>query len=57
MAPERPRPCAPRSTSAGLAPERIGFLKLHGTATPANDSAEMAAASAVFPQPVPAGVA
>jgi 3-oxoacyl-[acyl-carrier-protein] synthase I len=41
--------------SAGLTPGRIGFLKLHGTATPANDSAEMAAASAVFPQPVPAG--
>ncbi len=41
--------------SAGVAPGRVGFLKLHGTATHANDSAEMAAASAVFPQPVPAG--
>ena len=40
--------------SAGVAPERIGFLKLHGTATRANDSAEMAAVDAVFPQPVPA---
>lgn len=41
--------------SAEVTPARIGFLKLHGTATPANDSAEMAAARAVFPEPVPAG--
>ena len=39
---------------AGMAPERVGFLKLHGTATPANDSAETAAAAAVFLEPVPA---
>jgi 3-oxoacyl-[acyl-carrier-protein] synthase-1 len=39
--------------SAGVPPERVGFLKLHGTATPANDSAETAAAAAVFPRPVP----
>lgn len=39
--------------SAGLTPERVGFLKLHGTATLANDSAEAAAAAAVFPRPVP----
>jgi 3-oxoacyl-[acyl-carrier-protein] synthase-1 len=35
--------------SAGVPPERVGFLKLHGTATPANDSAESAAAAAVLP--------
>ena len=39
--------------SAGLAPGRVGFLKLHGTATPANDSAETAAAQAVLPQGTP----
>jgi 3-oxoacyl-[acyl-carrier-protein] synthase-1 len=35
--------------SAGVCPGRVGFLKLHGTATPANDSAESAAAAAVLP--------
>ncbi len=39
---------------AELTPEQVGFLKLHGTATPANDSAEMAAVASVFPQSVPA---
>lgn len=39
---------------AAIAPDRVGFLKLHGTATPTNDRAEAAAAAAVFPRPVPA---
>lgn len=34
---------------AGVAASEVGFLKLHGTATPANDSAECAAIGAVFP--------
>ncbi len=40
--------------SARVAPDRVGFLKLHGTATHANDSAETAAVAAVFPESVPA---
>jgi 3-oxoacyl-[acyl-carrier-protein] synthase-1 len=39
---------------AGLAPDRIGFIKLHGTATPTNDSAEAAAVARVFGTSVPA---
>lgn len=39
---------------AAMAPGRVGFLKLHGTGTPANDSAETEAVAAVFPQRVPA---
>ncbi len=34
---------------AGLAPDDIGYLSLHGTATPANDSVEAAAVAALFP--------
>ncbi|KAF1702827.1 beta-ketoacyl-[acyl-carrier-protein] synthase family protein [Pseudoxanthomonas suwonensis] len=34
---------------AGLAPGDIGYLSLHGTATPANDSVEAAAVAALFP--------
>ena len=41
-------------TGAARNPGRVGFLKLHGTATPANDSAESEAVAAVFPDPVPA---
>ncbi|HUF87989.1 MAG TPA: beta-ketoacyl synthase N-terminal-like domain-containing protein, partial [Thermohalobaculum sp.] len=39
---------------AGLAPEAIGLVKLHGTATPANDAAECAAVAEIFGQTVPA---
>ncbi len=35
---------------AGLAPEDIGYLNLHGTATPANDSVEALAVAALFPE-------
>ncbi|AOD16455.1 beta-ketoacyl-[acyl-carrier-protein] synthase family protein [Xanthomonas fragariae] len=34
---------------AGLQPAAVGYLNLHGTATPANDSVEAAAVAAVFP--------
>lgn len=34
---------------AGLEPEAIGYLNLHGTATPANDSVEAQAVAALFP--------
>ena len=34
---------------AGVAPEAVGYLNLHGTATPANDSVEALAVSALFP--------
>lgn len=37
---------------AGLAASEIGFLKMHGTATPANDIAECAAVDAIFPDSV-----
>jgi 3-oxoacyl-[acyl-carrier-protein] synthase-1 len=34
---------------AGVAPEDIGYLNLHGTATPANDGVEALAVAALFP--------
>jgi len=34
---------------AGLEPDAIGYLNLHGTATPANDSVEAQAVAALFP--------
>ncbi|KAF1689514.1 beta-ketoacyl-[acyl-carrier-protein] synthase family protein [Pseudoxanthomonas koreensis] len=40
---------------AGLDPEAIGYLNLHGTATPANDSVEAAAVAALFPATLHAG--
>ncbi len=40
--------------AAGLAPEAIDYINLHGTATPANDSAEGKAVSALFGDRTPA---
>lgn len=34
---------------AGIAPEVVGYLNLHGTSTPANDSVEARAVDALFP--------
>ncbi len=34
---------------AGIAADAVGYLNLHGTATPANDSVEAAAVAALFP--------
>ena len=35
---------------AGIAPDEVGYLNLHGTATPANDSVEALAVDALFPE-------
>ncbi|HJW47699.1 MAG TPA: beta-ketoacyl-[acyl-carrier-protein] synthase family protein [Lysobacter sp.] len=35
---------------AAIAPDEVGYLNLHGTATPANDSVEALAVSALFPE-------
>jgi nodulation protein E len=35
---------------AGIAPEQVGYINAHGTATPANDPTEIAAIRAVFGQ-------
>ncbi|GAB3102014.1 beta-ketoacyl-[acyl-carrier-protein] synthase family protein [Lysobacter terrae] len=35
---------------AGIAPEDVGYLNLHGTATQANDSVEALAVAALFPE-------
>ena len=34
---------------AGVTPDQVGYLNLHGTSTPANDSIEAAAVAALFP--------
>ena len=34
---------------AGVAPGEVGYLNLHGTATPANDAVEAAAVAELFP--------
>ena len=39
--------------SAGLAPENIDYINLHGTATPSNDGAEDAAVDSIFAGQVP----
>lgn len=39
--------------SAGLAPEEIAYLNLHGTATPLNDAMEGLAVARLFPKGVP----
>lgn len=39
--------------SAGLAPERINYLNLHGTATQHNDAMESLAVNSLFPAGVP----
>jgi 3-oxoacyl-[acyl-carrier-protein] synthase-1 len=38
---------------AGLAPEQVGYLNLHGTATPHNDAMEALAVARVFPDGLP----
>jgi 3-oxoacyl-[acyl-carrier-protein] synthase-1 len=40
--------------AAGLAPADIGYINLHGTATPSNDAAEACAVSALFGAATPA---
>lgn len=40
--------------AADVAPEALGFVNLHGTATPSNDVAECAAVAAIFGDRVPA---
>ena len=40
---------------AGIAADAVGYLNLHGTATPANDSIEAAAVAALFPPSLHAG--
>lgn len=39
--------------SAGLGPHAIGYINLHGTATPANDAAESKAVASLFGDKVP----
>ncbi len=39
--------------AAGLQPQQIDYINLHGTATPSNDAVEHAAVTAVFGQEVP----
>jgi 3-oxoacyl-[acyl-carrier-protein] synthase-1 len=39
--------------SAGLEPQHVGYINLHGTATPANDAAEDIAVHAVFGEAAP----
>ena len=41
-------PCAAALRDARLAPEQIGYINAHGTATPANDPTETAAIRGVF---------
>jgi 3-oxoacyl-[acyl-carrier-protein] synthase-1 len=41
-------------TTAGLAPDAIDYINLHGTATPSNDAAEGKAVAALFGDRVPA---
>jgi 3-oxoacyl-[acyl-carrier-protein] synthase-1 len=41
--------------SAGVAPGDVGYLNLHGTATPANDPVEARAVAALFPAALHAG--
>ncbi|HET6329721.1 MAG TPA: beta-ketoacyl-[acyl-carrier-protein] synthase family protein [Holophagaceae bacterium] len=38
---------------AGLAPEQVGYLNLHATATPKNDEMESRATAAIFPEGIP----
>jgi 3-oxoacyl-[acyl-carrier-protein] synthase I len=40
--------------SAGISPDQIGYVNLHGTATPTNDTAECTAVSNVFGSDTPA---
>ncbi|WP_147653015.1 beta-ketoacyl-[acyl-carrier-protein] synthase family protein [Vulcaniibacterium gelatinicum] len=40
---------------AGVAPAEVGYLNLHGTATPANDAVEARAVAALFPDTLHAG--
>jgi len=44
---------AMRAALGVLAPERVGYINLHGTATPANDAAEDAAVTTLFGTEVP----
>lgn len=39
---------------SGISPEQVGYVNLHGTATPANDTAECTAVANVFGTDVPA---
>ena len=38
---------------AGLGPEEIGYINLHGTGTPLNDAMEARAVTAIFPPSIP----
>jgi 3-oxoacyl-[acyl-carrier-protein] synthase-1 len=44
---------AMRAALGSLAPTRVSYINLHGTATPANDAAEDAAVTALFGREVP----